>query len=194
MRLQLCPAPPMRSRILTIAFLFPGPDDDRFNRFVARVSKNKCCHVELVFEDDMAFSIFKGSNLFFKPRSFSNPQYQLVSLFVTPTEYTAAYNFCKMAHSHEIGFTDVGMVAAYLQLCPLINTRPTFEVGYTFCSKVVTEAMQIAGVPEVEHLVPCMTTPSTLFDALFDSPRKVHHSLPYKCRQLQEVGSLFGKG
>lgn len=193
MYLQLCPPPQARSRILTAAFLFPGPYDPPFNQFVAKVSKNKCCHVELVFEDEMAFSIFKGSNLFFKPRSFSNPEYQLISLFVTPAEYTAAYSFCKMAHSHEIGFTDVGMVAAYLQQCPVINTAPTYEAGYTFCSKVVTEAMQVGGVSEVEHLVPCMTTPSSLYDALSGSPRKVHHTVPFKCRQLREVGAVFAK-
>ena len=189
MHLQLCPKP--QTRILMVAFLFPGPGDDPFNRFVARVSRNKCCHVELVFEDQMAFSIFKGSNLFFRPRSFSNPEYQLVSLYVTPSEYAAVYAFCKQAHSSDVAFTDAGMVAAYMQPCPVFNTRPSFELGYTFCSKIVTEALQMGGVAEVEHLVPCMTTPSTLYSALKDSRRIVHHTVPYKCQQLMEVGRVM---
>ena len=191
MHLQLCPAPKPQTRILVVAFLFPGPDDDGFNQFVAKISRNKCCHVELVFEDQMAFSIFKGSNLFFRPRSFSNPEYQLISLYVSPSEYAAVYSFCQQAHSSEVGFTDMGMVAAYAQPCPIFNTRPSFELGYTFCSKIVTEALQMGGVEEAEHLVPCMTTPSTLFSALKDSRRVVSHPVPYKCQQQKESGRVF---
>jgi hypothetical protein len=191
MHLQLCPAPKPRTRILVVAFLFPGPDDDKINQMVAKLSFYPCCHVELVFEDQMAFSIFKGSNLFFKQRSFSNPEYQLILLFVSPSEYDAVYSFCQQAHSSEVGFTDAGIVAAYAQPCPIFNTRPSFELGYTFCSKIVTEALQMGNVPEVEHLVPCMTTPSTLFSALKDSRRVVSHTVPYKCQQLMQVGRVF---
>lgn len=191
MRLELC-RPKPQSCILTVAFLFPGPEDeDWVNRLVAKVSRVKCCHAELVFDDQMAFSIFKGENVFFRKRTFANPEYQLLSLFVSQAEYSAAYRFCEQAHTRDVGFTDVGMVAAYAQPCPMVNTRPSYELGYTFCSKIVTEALQAGGVEEVEHLCPCTTTPSTLYCALRESRRLVGHTVPYKCQRMLEVGSVF---
>ena len=82
---------PERQRILIVAFLFPeSANNPLLNTIVARVSKHKTCHVELVFEDDMAFSIFAGSNLFFKHRTFNNPDYTLIALSISSAEYNAA--------------------------------------------------------------------------------------------------------
>ena len=183
-----------RQRILTMAFLFPGPGNPAFNRVVALASSFGTCHVELVFEDDMAFSIFAGSKLFFKPRSFSNPEYQLISICVSQAEYTAAYNYCQSCVSHDIEFTDAGMYAAYFQpqSCPFLNTAQSTELGYTFCSKIVTETLQFAGVPEVDHLTPCTTTPSMLFGVAQDSARKLINSVAYKRERLVQEGVLRG--
>ena len=188
------------ARILTVAFLFPDLSkpwlamsaDERFNAIVARACRFPCCHVELVFEDGMAFSIFSRSRLFFRQRSFANPEYRLISLRVPRAEYQAAYAFCAAAMTHEIGFNEIGIYAAYLQLCPVLYTQPSTEAGHTFCSKVVTEAMQAAGTPEAEPLVPCTTTPSMLYGALAESRRKIHHTVTYKCEQLRQVGCVFG--
>ena len=187
------PLPPARQRIIIMAFLFPnGNDNPPLNKFVAGISKHSTCHVEIVFEDDMAFSIFAGSNIFFKQRSFSNPDYALISLSIPQTEYTALYNFCQSMVTHNIGFTDLGMVFSYIQPkhCPFYNTAPSVQVGYTFCSKIVAEALQFAGTPEVEHLIPCTTTPSCLYDAFKDSPRKILSSVSYKREQLRQVGVI----
>jgi hypothetical protein len=54
-----------------------------FNRIVASVCKHGICHAELVFEDNMAFSIYAGHQVFFKPRTLSNPEYELITLTVT---------------------------------------------------------------------------------------------------------------
>ena len=169
----------MSKKILTLAFLFPLGENDNnmlmvpydavmdFNKFVARICKRKTCHVELVFEDGMAFSIFAGSNLFFKPRSFSNPQYRMISLLVTHKEYADAYKYCLECARSEITFTDVGMCCAYLQICPCVTSyTPSKEVGHTFCSKIVTEVLLQAKIREVEGLTPCYTTPSMLYDSL----------------------------
>lgn len=181
------------TRILTVAFLFPGSrDGDWFNRLVAAVSRHGCCHVELVFEDDMSFGIFSDTKVFFKPRTFANPEYRLVSLSVSNMEYTSAYGFCSAAMSHDIEFSEAGIYAAYLQPCPMLFTRPSMETGSTFCSKIVTEALQAAGVTEAEGLVPCTTTPSTLYGALHESGRRVHHSVTFKMEQLRQVGAVVG--
>lgn len=182
-------------RMLTLAFVRPGPEDPAFNRVVARVCKHGICHTELVFEDTMAFSIFAGQEVFFRPRTLSNPEYELVTLSVSHTEYVSAYSFCKQAVESRIGFTDVGMIAAYFQPkgCACINTSSSLAAGHTFCSKIVTEALQFAGVREVEALSPCTTTPSCLYEAVKDSPRKLLYSVPYKCEQLKHSGVITGR-
>ena len=185
-----CPGMMQRQRILTLAFLFPNADDAFLNRLVAKMSKHKVCHVEIVFEDDLAFSIFAGTNVFFRPRSFSNPDYHLISISIPNAEYQSIYNFCKSAATHDIGFSDYGMYTSYLQPrgCPFLNTGDSVAMGRTFCSKIVTEALQFAGNAEVEHLIPCTTTPSCLFSAFEDSQRKVLNSVPYKREQLRQTG------
>ena len=91
-----------------------------------------------------------------------------------------------------IGFTDTGMLAAYFQPrgCPCINTSSSITAGNTFCSKIVTEVLQFAEVEEVKTLSPCTTTPSCLYEAVRDSPRKLLCSVPYKCEQLRHSGVL----
>ena len=152
------------------------------------MSKHRVCHVELVFEDDTAFSIFAGGSVFFRQRSFSNPDYHLISVSVPNSEYQSVYSYCQSAAEHEIAFTNYGMYASYLQPkgCPFLNTGGSVEAGHTFCSKIVTEALQFAGNPEAEHLIPCTTTPSCLFAAFQDSQRKVLSSVPYKREQLRQ--------
>lgn len=187
-------APPARQRILIMAFLFPSENDSQpLNKIVARISKYKTCHVEIVFEDDMAFSIFAGSSLFFKKRSFSNPNYSLLSLAIPHSEYAGLYNFCQSAVTHNLGFTDVGMVLSVLQPahCPIFNTSPSVQVGYTFCSKIIAEALQFAGTPEAEHLIPCTTTPSCLYGAFKDSPRTILSSIGYRQEQLRQTGVVW---
>jgi hypothetical protein len=183
-------------RVLTLAFLRPGPDEkDSVNWLVSKMSRRGISHVELVFEDGMAFSIFAGENLYFKHRTFSNPDYELVSLSVSQMEYVSAYTFCQQAVGHNLVFTDVGMVACYFQprRCPCINTGASVYLGCTFCSKIVTEALDFASVPEVEGLSPCATTPSCLYEAVCVSERKVLSSVPYKRNQLQQVGVWRGR-
>jgi hypothetical protein len=182
-------------RMLTLAFVRPGATDPVFNRLVARMCQHSICHAELIFEDNMAFSIYAGQQVFFRHRTFSNPEYELISLSVSHAEYNSAYCFCKQAVENNIGFTDTGMLAAYFQPkgCPCINTNSSLTAGHTFCSKIVTEALQFAGVREVDALHPCTTTPSDLYEAVKDSQRKLICSVPYKCEQLRQSGVISGR-
>lgn len=189
---QLAPLP--RQRIITLAFLFPsGEDNTGLNKLVARLSKYGTCHVELVFEDDMSFSVFAGTNVFFKQRTFSNPDYTLVSLSVSHLEYSSLYSFCQSAVAHELHFSDLGMVMCYVQprQCPVFNTAPSLEAGHTFCSKIVTEALQFAETPEVDHLIPCTTSPSCLYEAVKVSSRQIMSSVGYRQQQLRKVGVVW---
>jgi len=165
-------------RVLTLAFLFPLDRGDGdwgqlktlfyayadFNKFVAKICTHATCHVELVFENDMAFSIFKGSNLFFKTRSFGNPQYKYVSILVTQEEYVKAYEYCTRCTQREIRFNDLGLYLTYAPCCT--QSQPSIESGYAFCSQIVTEVLLAAGVAEVQGLIPSKTTPSMLYGVM----------------------------
>ena len=184
-----------RQRIVTLAFLFPeGGDNPLLNKVVAALSEYRTCHVELVFDDDMSFSIFAGSKLFFRKRTFSNPDYHLLSFSVPHAEYASLYSFCQSASTHDLGFSDVGMYMCYLQSrqCPVFNTAPSVQAGWTFCSKIVAEALLFAGAPEAEGLIPCTTSPSCLYGAFKDSPRRVLSSVGFRQEQLRRCGVIFG--
>jgi hypothetical protein len=184
-----------QQRIITIAFLQPGPNNPLFNKLVAQVSEFPICHVELVFEDSMSFSIFSDTDLFFRQRSFANPDYILISLSVSPTEYFATYKFCSNAAQQNIKFSNIAMVAAYFQprACPCLNTTPSQHLGYTFCSKIIVEALQFGGVAEVDDLTPCVTTPSSLYAAIKGSPRCLINLVPFKHEKLMHCGVMFNK-
>ena len=87
----------------------------------------------------------------------------------------------------------MGMVGACLQPqgCAVCCYRPSEITGNTFCSKIVTEALQFAGLPEVQELHPCTTTPSLLLDAVGSSPRGVCDTSQYRRQLLFESGVVF---
>jgi hypothetical protein len=159
---------------LTLAFLRPAPDDNMVNRLTARLSKHGICHVELVFEGMLAFSIYHNSTPFLKQRTMANPGYEFVSLSVTPKEYRAALQFCRSAVAEAYAFDDRGLYLASVHPGGCLD-KPSSAVGKTFCSKIVTEALQFADVEEVDHLYPSAVTPSSLYAAVKDSQRRVCH-------------------
>ena len=140
--------PPQLSRYYTLklAFLYPDGTSPFMNRVVAWASRNPVCHIELVFENDMAFSIFEGSELFFKQRTFSNPEYRIVALSVSKEEYTSAYTFCENAVTKGFAFSDWAMWGTYFQIpgYPFVCPSTPEQSGSTCCSKIVTEAMLFA--------------------------------------------------
>jgi hypothetical protein len=62
-------------------------------------------------------------------------------------------------------------------LHPRCFQRSSAAVGSTFCSKIITEALQFAAVPEADCLVPSCATPSGLYSCFTSSPRRLCHSL-----------------
>jgi hypothetical protein len=84
----------------------------------------------------------------------------------------------------------MGMLGSYFQPrhCPFLCSSPSGYSGSTFCSKIVTEALQFGEVPEVAHLIPSTTTPSLLLDTVGDSPRCVLDTVQFRKQQLFETG------
>ena len=159
---------------LTLAFLRPSADDKWMNRLTARASRHGICHVELVFDGMMAFSIYHDSTPFLKQRSMSNPGYEFVSLSVSSKEYRAALQFCRSAVAEAYAFDDRGLYLASVHPGGCLD-KPSSAVGKTFCSKIITEALQFGDVEEVDHLYPSAVTPSSLYAAVKDSQRRVCH-------------------
>lgn len=166
----------MAYRALTLAFLRPPPDDLFENRLTAAFSRHGICHVELVFDNGTAFSIIQEERVAsLRARTMSNPRYETVSLAVTPAEYQACLRFCKEAHAQHLGFDGLGMYLSVVT--PACVHRPSAQVGKTFCSKIITEALLHAGVREADGLSPSGTTPSGLYDAVRGSARRMCHSV-----------------
>lgn len=174
---------------LTLAFLRPPSDDRCMNRLTACASKHGICHVELVFDGGLAFSIYEDRSLFLRQRSMANPGYELVSLAVSQKEYKAALQFCRSAVAEVYTFDDMGMYLATVHPGRCME-KSSATVGKTFCSKIIVEALQYADVEEVEHLSPSAMTPSRLYEAVRDSPRRVCHSIKISAPQGQAPPKL----
>ena len=174
-------------RVLTLAFLRPVPGEDRMNDLTARAGEHGMCHAELVFEGGLGFSIQYAEPTRMRQRTFSNPGYEMVSLSVSHMEYSACAQFCSRAVKEAYPFDSWGMYLATVHPGGC-SDRPSSAVGRTFCSKIITEALQFAEVPEVAHLSPSAVTPSRLYAAVKDSERRVCHSV----RPLQLVKSGGG--
>lgn len=193
----------MANKNITLAFLHSVPGDPWLNRLTSRVCKYPVCHVELIFDWHvvpgsslrLALSIRDGEVLWMKGKTFANPHYEYVTLSVSPKEYDATYAFAVNAVSHSLTFDNTGMVASIFhpELCAPMHS---LHRGKTFCSKIITEALQVrgffpgifcfvcfftdilhhpqfGGVREVESACPSAMTPSTLYERVHNSPRVV---------------------
>lgn len=185
-----------QQRILTLAFLRATPDDHWVNRLTARASRYPFCHVELFFEgvgDSTSFSIMWGETAGFRSKNLSNPNYELVSLLVTQREYEGSLEFCRTASKHGLGFDERGMWLSWCEIanpcCGVCDVTSQIKSA-TFCSKIITEALQFAGVKEVETLRASATTPSRLYECVRSSSRMACNSVPYRRQAFMMLSSM----
>ena len=181
------PTKGMDSHTLMLAFLRPAGDDPIVNRLTAAISKHGMCHAKLVFPSTghttlLGFSIRagEGETACFAPTELSNPNYECVTLSVSPAEHARVYNFCREVSQRAMGFDNIGMYlsAVHPGGC---QARSSGQVGTTFCSKIVTEALQQGGIDDVEGLCGSRMSPSSLYEAVRDSPRRVVTPLRMRC-------------
>lgn len=170
---------------LTLAFLRPASDDKIMNRITACASAHGICHAELIFEGGQAFSIYHGQTPSLRARSMGNPGYELVTLSVSCSEYKSAYQFCQSTVAEQYAFDNVGMYLATVHPGGCLD-KSSARVGKTFCSKIITEALQFADVAEVAGLSPSSTTPSRLYSAVKDSGRRICHTV----RSLKSLDAM----
>jgi hypothetical protein len=181
------------SKVLTLAFVEATRDDDWMNRLTAGVSQHPLCHVELFFPTiNQCFSILSGERATMRPKTLANPNYRLVTLAVSEKEYNTCMQFCITACSWELSFDESGMWRSVL--CAPFHScygRRSQDVGRTFCSKIITEALQFAEIHEAHELNSSLTTPSKLYQAVTRSNRIVCDTVPFKAALLcPEKGSI----
>lgn len=114
--------------------------------------------------DGMASSIFAGEKVFMHKRTFSNPNYTVVSICVTGEQEQAAREFCEQHASAGVEFDGFGMYTSRMpsMLRSVIKMFRGNGKGGTFCSKYVATVMQHIGVPNFESVEPSATSPSSL--------------------------------
>lgn len=176
-------------RTIRVMFLEAVPNDPFVNRIVSRIDP-PYCHVELEFDDNtqgpcLASSIFAGETVFFKRRTFSNPNYTTITLHVEDSSYARIVKFCEQKAKGNVQFDSWGMYSSWLAACipgPLRRCLAPvcFQTNRTFCSRFVTEALQAGDIPEVRGVDACLMRPSLLHKRLSTSTRKCFSTVPYK--------------
>lgn len=178
-------------RLITLAFLSPTESDHWVNRLTAYVSQHPFCHVELFFESvQQSFSIMLGETAGFRPKNLSNPNYTLISLCVSGKEYDACLEFCRSVSSQNVTFDDRGMWLSWFFAPVCCSDQSSQAKGVTFCSKIITEALQFGGLREVEHAVPSQVTPGVLYQMLRGSNRIACNSVPFKRQAFVTLSTM----
>jgi hypothetical protein len=165
--------PPDR-RMVRLCFYEPrGVGEHWLNRLVASVGRHYVSHVEILFEDDMAASIFADEVVFFRKRSYSNPNYRIKGFDVSSTSYNLMYNFAKSASGRQVGFSNAKMFCG-----PFVGYRGSSDV--TFCSEFVTQTLQVGGVTFAMKMDASRSTPSSLLEFMSSHATVCFESTAFK--------------
>jgi hypothetical protein len=166
--------------LIRLCFYKPrGSGEHWLNQLVASCGKHYVSHVEIMFEDDMAASIFADEVVFFRKRSYSNPNYCIKGFDVSSTSYWLMYNFARSAAERNLGFSNSKMFCG-----PFLGYMGSSD--HTFCSKFVTSTLQIGGVEFAMKIDAHRSTPSTLLEFMNSHQTVCFDSTAFK------LGQAFG--
>lgn len=177
---------------IQIAFLKPIQTKYCLNTVVALLTGG-FSHVEMNYPDPrtgdgwLSTSIHGNEKVCLTPnRNFSNPGYTVICLLITRDEYNRLHSFVQKAFDSEIGFDEVGMYCSLLpfHIIPKSNKR-------TFCSRYITECLQVAGVPGMEQYNACVVSPSKLQRILTNNIRRVVGALDSRMRNMNSADVLM---
>jgi hypothetical protein len=148
--------PTTSSRTIRLCFYEPRAANEHWlNRLVASVGTHYVSHVEIMFEDDMAASIFADETVFFRKRSYANPYYRIKAFTVPFKSYDLMYQFAKRSSEQQKGFSNAKMFCG-----PILGYRGSSD--NTFCSEFVTNTLQVGGVGFAMKMDAGRSTPSAL--------------------------------
>lgn len=171
----------------------PPPNDPFINRAVAWID-GPFSHVELGFEDGMASSIYAGEQVFMHRRTFSNPNYTIISIPVTHDQERKAREFCIDHSLKKIEFDGLGMYTARLPgvLRAILGAFSSSGKEKTFCSKYVVQVMQHIGMEWFMGVNPSTTSPSMVHRILQenlenDGENSILGTTPYRRNLLSTM-------
>jgi hypothetical protein len=147
---------PASSRTVRLCFYEPRAENEHWlNRLVASVGNHYVSHVEIMFEDDMAASIFADETVFFRKRSYANPYYRIKAFTVGSKSYDQMYRFAQSCSEQQKSFSNAKMFCG-----PICGYRGSSD--NTFCSEFVTHTLQVGGIPFAMRMDAGRSTPSAL--------------------------------
>lgn len=158
------------SRKIRICFYQPcDVNEHPLNRIAAYISAKiegsyayYVSHCEILFEDDFACSIYDGQSVFFRKRSFENPNYIVKSFAVPNNSYDNMYRYCRDMASYDIEFSNTRMMCG-----PLFGLFRGSKG--TFCSEVVVKTLQRGDVSFVRNVDPFRCSPARLLALMMKS-------------------------
>jgi len=129
-------------------------------------------------------SIFQGGEVFFKPKSYSREGYTSIGLKLSKRQHDAMLAYCQQSARMGIKFDAGAMIRASFPIV-LFPDSP----DKTFCSKYVTDALKVAGIPEMAPLDSRTTTPSSLFKHIKSTMKSYYivSATPHKLNSLKSA-------
>ena len=149
---------------LRLWFYDPGGDTEGYlNHFVAKLD-GPYCHCEVQFPDEVACTIYMGTSVVLKKRSFNPSAYTCVNVSCTMEQMRLARGFAEREFKAGTEFSTMAMSMALIPLLSISGKG-------TFCSKLCADIL-VAG----QILEPGVSThkmsPSALFRITSKSPPK----------------------
>jgi hypothetical protein len=154
-----------------------GEKEHWLNKLVASTGKHYVSHVEILFEDDKAASIFADDTVFFRTRSYANPYYRIKMFLVSQTSYWLMYNYAKSCSDRQLSFSNTKMLCG-----PLIGYTGG-STDATFCSEFVTHTLQVGGVDFAMKMNAHRSTPSVLLEHMNSHETVCFDSTAFKLDQ-----------
>lgn len=167
-------------RSLNIVFYEPKAEDAWLNKVVSTVSP-PYCHCDLLFDDNIATSIYQKECVYQERKTLSRDGYVWVSLTFTDEELDLIRKFCNQCYQNKVSFDELGMYLSFLPYNPMQSTDKTF------CSRYVWEALQKSKRPEFTTVTAATMTPSRIYNAL----KKMDKSfLNISVKRLEKLNKL----
>ena len=131
--------------VLTLWFYDPSGDKEGYlNHFVAKLD-GPYCHCELQFPNMMSCSIYMGTKVKLKQRTFDKAAYTKVLVYCSDEQLNKAYRFaCEEAHKGT-GFSTLAMGMT------LIPSLMPYKGNGTFCSKLCADILKAGNLLEESY-------------------------------------------
>lgn len=145
--------------MLTAWFYDPAADRQGLvNKMIASIDA-PFCHVELQFPDGAACTVYLGSEVVLKQRSFNNACYTAVAIPCTPAQCQAARRVAARLHAERVQCSAMDMLSCLVGV-PVCPAR-------TFCSKLVGQILCESAIMTVDFAT---VSPSRLYRCLSALP------------------------